>query len=96
VDPPGSRPERSRPQRRGLQRLGGQELLRDVYAADDIHSAREALETFYDWAARIGIREATRLAGTVRRWEAEILAFHLTGGASNGPPKRSTCSSRRS
>lgn len=61
------------------------ELLRDIYSADDLHAAREALEAFYDWTGRIGIRECTRLAGTVRRWETEILAFHLTGGASNGP-----------
>jgi transposase len=26
-----------------------------------------------------------RLAGTVRVWEAEILAFHRTEGCSNGP-----------
>ena len=29
--------------------------------------------------------ELSRLARTVRAWEAEILAFHATGGCSNGP-----------
>ena len=28
--------------------------------------------------------ELSRLARTVRAWEAEILAFHTTGGCSNG------------
>jgi transposase len=31
------------------------------------------------------VAELSRLAGTVRAWEAEILAFHSTGGCSNGP-----------
>ena len=29
--------------------------------------------------------ELSRLARTVRAWEAEILAFHSTGGCSTGP-----------
>jgi hypothetical protein len=32
-----------------------------------------------------GVAELSRLARTVRIWEAEILAFHITGGCSNGP-----------
>jgi transposase len=31
------------------------------------------------------VTELSRLARTVRAWEAEILAFHATDGCSNGP-----------
>lgn len=61
------------------------ELLRDVYAAATLDDAREALATFYDWAANSTVPECRRLARTVRRWERQILAWHTTGGASNGP-----------
>lgn len=61
------------------------EHLRDVYAAPTLVDARIALEDFYAWIARIDLPEANRLARTVRRWEAEILAYHSTGRASNGP-----------
>ncbi|MQA92917.1 MAG: hypothetical protein GEU90_22285 [Gemmatimonas sp.] len=40
---------------------------------------------FYLWAAHSGVDECRRLSGTIRRWEAEVLAWHVTGGASNGP-----------
>jgi transposase len=33
----------------------------------------------------VGVDELSRLARTVGAWEAEILAFHATGGSSNGP-----------
>jgi transposase len=33
----------------------------------------------------VGVAELSRLAGTVRAWEAEILAWHATDGCSNGP-----------
>lgn len=33
----------------------------------------------------VTIPEVSRLAATVRRWQAEILAGHTTSGASNGP-----------
>jgi transposase len=46
---------------------------------------RAALERFYRWAHGIGMAELTRLARIVRAWEAEILAWHATGGCSNGP-----------
>jgi transposase len=46
---------------------------------------RAALERFYRWADGVGVVELTRLARTVRTWEAEVLAFHATGGCSNGP-----------
>ncbi len=34
---------------------------------------------------RVEIPELTRLATTIDRWSDEVLAFHTTGGASNGP-----------
>ena len=44
-----------------------------------------ALERFYRWADGVEVAEPSRLARTVRAWEAEILAFHSTMGCSNGP-----------
>jgi transposase len=43
------------------------------------------LGEFYAWAHGCGLPETARLARTIKRWEAEILAWHTTGGASNGP-----------
>jgi transposase len=63
----------------------GKELLRAVYAADGMPAARAALDRFYRWADGVGVAELSRLARTVRTWEAEILAFHTTDGCSNGP-----------
>jgi transposase len=63
----------------------GKELLRAVYAAVGMAAARAALGRFYRWADGVGVAELTRLARTVRAWEGEILAFHVTGGCSNGP-----------
>jgi transposase len=63
----------------------GKELLRAVYRAVGMPAARAALERFYHWCDGVQILELTRLARTVRAWEAEILAFHATGGCSNGP-----------
>jgi transposase len=65
----------------------GKELLRAVYAAAGTAAARAALGRFYRWADGVGVAELSRLARTVRAWEAEILAFHSTGGCSNGPTK---------
>jgi transposase len=65
----------------------GKELLRAVYAAGGTQAARAALDRFYRWAGGVQVPELSRLAGTVRAWEAEILAFHATGGCSNGPTK---------
>jgi transposase len=59
--------------------------LRAVYAARDLAHAQAALGRFYRWAAGVGVAELSRLARTVRAWEAEILAFHSTTGCSNGP-----------
>ena len=63
----------------------GKELLRAVYAADAMLVTRAALERFYPWADGVGVVELSRLARTVRAWEAEILAWHATRGCSNGP-----------
>ena len=40
---------------------------------------------FYRWADGVQVAELSRLARTVRAWEAEILAWHATNGCSNGP-----------
>ena len=61
----------------------GKELLREVYAAGTLASARRRLDAFYDHVAWAEVRELTRLGKTVRAWETEILNFHVTG-ASNG------------
>jgi transposase len=63
----------------------GKELLRAVYAADDLADARATLERSDRWADGVGVAKLSRLARTLRAWEAEILAWHVTGGCSNGP-----------
>jgi transposase len=63
----------------------GKELLRGIYAAAGMAAARAALNRFYRWSDGVGVPELSRLARTVRAWEAEILAWHATGGCSNGP-----------
>ncbi len=60
------------------------ELLRDVYQAVDLAHARRRLIVFFQYAAEIDVREVTRLARTIDRWSDEVLAYHQTGGASNG------------
>ena len=69
----------------------GKELLRAVYAAVGMAAARAALERFHRWSDGVQVPELSRLARTVRAWEAEILAFHSTGGCSTGPPRPSIC-----
>lgn len=59
------------------------ELLREVYAARTLRTARRRLRTFYRHCTRSEVRECRRLARTIHSWEAEVLAFHTTG-ASNG------------
>jgi transposase len=63
----------------------GKELLRAVYRAVGMPAARTSLDRFYHWADGVQISELSRLARTVRVWEAELLAFHATDGCSNGP-----------
>jgi len=60
------------------------EALRHVYQAATLADARTALADLYAQTAAAAIPECTRLAATVRRWEPEILAWHTTGGLSNG------------
>ena len=43
------------------------------------------MNRFYRWSDGVQVAELSRLARTVRAWEAEILAWHATGGCSNGP-----------
>jgi transposase len=59
--------------------------LRAVYAAAGTVAARAALDRFYRWSEGVQVAELSRLARTVRAWEAEILAWHTTDGCSNGP-----------
>ncbi len=61
------------------------ELLRSVYAAASEAHARRRLIEFWQYCAEAEVPELTRLATTVDRWHHEILAYHHTGGASNGP-----------
>jgi transposase len=62
----------------------GKELLREMYSADDLEAATSRLDAFYAHARSAEAPELARLAKTVRAWESEILAFHVTG-ASTGP-----------
>ena len=61
------------------------ELLSEVYAAPDLAAARRRLTVFFHHAAEADIPELTRLAKTIDRWRDEVLNYHRTGGASNGP-----------
>jgi transposase len=61
------------------------ERLRDLYAARDPLAARRRLNDFYLHCAMSDIPELERLARTIDAWQDEILAYHLTGRASNGP-----------
>jgi Transposase len=65
--------------------LAGQGCCAPVYAASDLAHARAALERLCRWADGVEVAELSRLARTVRAWEAEILAWHATNGCSNGP-----------
>lgn len=61
------------------------ELLRETFSAVDVAHARRRLMVFFQWCADAGVPELVRLASTIDRWSDELLAFHTTGGASNGP-----------
>jgi transposase len=62
----------------------GKELLREMYAARNLHTARWKLVALYQHAVEADVPELTRLAKTVSTWEEEILNYHVTG-ISNGP-----------
>lgn len=53
--------------------------------AVDVDHAHLRLIVFFQWCADAGMPELVRLASTIDRWTDELLAFHTTGGASNGP-----------
>lgn len=57
--------------------------MREVYAARTLGVARRRLTKFYRYCTDSDVRECTRLARTIRSWEAQVLAYHATG-ASNG------------
>jgi transposase len=62
------------------------QLLRKVYSAKGPTAARQALTVFYTHCAdRAHVAELVALAGTISAWEPQILAYHSTGAASNGP-----------
>jgi len=61
------------------------ELIREIYTADTPTEARHRLHVFYTFVADAEVGELVRLAKTISAWESEILAFHTTGGLSNGP-----------
>jgi hypothetical protein len=64
----------------------GKELFRNVYKATSPAAARRALTVFYTHVVdHDHIGELVILARTVDAWETEILAYHHTRGASNGP-----------
>jgi transposase len=60
------------------------ELLREVYATTELAEARHRLERFYVHCRAADVPELTRLARTVRIWERQVLAWHVTG-LTNGP-----------
>jgi transposase len=66
----------------------GKELLRAVYAADDLDDARAALERFYRWADGVGVAELSRLARTVRAWRARSLPGMPPAAAPTDGPRR--------
>jgi transposase len=62
------------------------ELLRTVYAARTPEAARRALTRFYTHCAdRSQVPELVTLATTISTWEPQVLAYHHTARASNGP-----------
>jgi transposase len=61
------------------------ELLSEVYAAPNLETAKRRLIVFFQHAADAEVPELTRLATTIDRWRDQVLNYHRTGGASNGP-----------
>jgi transposase len=60
------------------------EALRFMYAADTMAEAARRFDAFIKEAKSSSVPELHRLAKTMSRWRAEILAHHRSG-ASNGP-----------
>lgn len=61
------------------------ERLRRVYTATDHDHAKLILTSLTRDLRRSEVPELRTLARTLRGWDTEILAYHHTGGASNGP-----------
>ena len=65
-------------------RIIPKEALRDPYDSTGRAQAERELADWHRWATVYDVEETNRLAGTLRRWEREILA-HLDTGLTNGP-----------
>jgi transposase len=70
-------------------RPGGGRLAGQGAAAHDLRGGgpggQRAAGHLCRWADGVQVPELSRLARTVRAWEAKILAWHATHGCSNGP-----------
>lgn len=64
--------------------IAGKELLRDFYASKTTATARRRLDRFYAHAGTARVREVSRLARTIKRWEPEILTFFDTHASNAG------------
>ena len=92
-----------RPTERGQQRLQAafdaddtldlksawilKEALRDLYDSTSRRQAERELADWHRWATVYDVEETNRLAGTLRQWQTEILAYFdtgLTNGATEG------------
>ena len=60
-------------------------LLSEVYDAPTEREANKALFVFYTWCVDVEVPEVITLAATIGHWQAEILNYWCTDGASNGP-----------
>ena len=63
------------------------EALRDVYHSTSRRQAERELADWHRWAAVYDVEETNRLAGTLRQWQTDILAYFdtgLTNGATEG------------
>ena len=60
------------------------EALRDLYDSTSRAQAERELADWRRWATVYDVAETNRLAGTLRRWQPEILAYFDTG-LTNGP-----------
>lgn len=67
-----------------LETYCAKEELRAAYDTTNVLVARQRLAHFYASAESSAVPELVGLARTIRSWESEILAWHTTGGISNG------------
>jgi len=61
------------------------QALHQVFATTDRAEAVRRLDAFHAEVNEWQVPEAQRLARTIKTWERELLAWHDTGGTSNGP-----------